>query len=103
MGSGDVCTMPRSLCAGQRQRNWVVEEVQIVDCLGLVADLTFGAVVVLGLFTSEARVVLEGLINAFPLLSNPSLRHCGRAIQFSVCAQHLYNLQFLIVTGIAEL
>lgn len=69
MGAGNVCTMPRSLCAGRRQRNCVVEGVQIVDCLGWLADLTFGAAVVLGLFSSEARVVLEGLINALPLLS----------------------------------
>lgn len=38
-------------------------------CSGIVAGLTFGAAVVLGLFSSEARVVLEGLINAIPLLS----------------------------------
>lgn len=80
----------------------MVEEVQIVDCLALVADLTFGAAVVLGLFSSEARVVLEGLINALPLLS-PSVASLWVMWAWeSACAQQLYIPQFLIMTGTIE-
>lgn len=101
MGAGDVCTMPRSLRAGRRQRNCVVEEVQIVDCFGLVADLTLGAAVVLGLFSSEARVVLEGLINALRLLSL-QLRHCGRCELARMRVRRSYIFWLLMMTGTIE-